>query len=313
MIPSADTILSRFMIKAKFRHMQVLVKLAELGSMRRAAEAVNMTQPAISQQVSELEKLIGAELFFRHAKGVEPTEVANDLLPVAHRVLAALQDGSESVASRLQSQSGTVRIAASPAAMGGLLHGTLGPFSAAHPDIQVHVIETTGTSELNAVLNDQADIICTRTPQIIPEGWEFLPCLEDRLIVICGAQHPLATKSQITPQDLGEVTWMMNRVGSVARRSFEDAMQAYGWPETARGSLVLHVPELTREVLVTQNYLAILPESVAAHWLKNKSVHALDTPLSRDLPPLGLLRRTVGSGVAVNRFIQFLKAGLPRL
>ena len=45
--PSADTLLNRFTVKVKFRHMQVLVKLAEVGSMRRAAQAVNMTQPAI--------------------------------------------------------------------------------------------------------------------------------------------------------------------------------------------------------------------------------------------------------------------------
>lgn len=68
MPPSANTLLNRFVVKAKFRHMQVLIKLAEVGSMRKTADAVNMTQPAISQLVQELEKLLETDLFFRHAK-----------------------------------------------------------------------------------------------------------------------------------------------------------------------------------------------------------------------------------------------------
>ena len=70
---SANTLLNRFVVRSKFRHMQVLIKLAEIGSMRRTAEAVNMTQPAITQLVAELEKLLETKLFLRHAKGVEPT------------------------------------------------------------------------------------------------------------------------------------------------------------------------------------------------------------------------------------------------
>lgn len=287
--------------------MQVLVKLTELGSMRRAAEAINMTQPAISQQVSEMEKLIGAELFFRHAKGVEPTDVAKELLPVAHRVLSALQDGSESVAHRLRSKSGVVRVAASPAAIGGLLLNTLGPFSDTHPDIQLHVIENVGTGEVDDQLSNTADIVCTRKPEIIPEGWQFIPCLEDRLIVVCGANHPLAARANLTAQDLGGYKWLMNRVGSIARRRFEEAFQAHEWPEDARGSLIFHVPELTRELLTTQDFLAILPQSVAQPWLSSGIVCALKTTLTEPLPPLGILRPQLSRGSAVEKLSGFLQ------
>jgi len=306
MIPSADTILSRFVVRAKFRHMQVLIKLIELGSMRRAAEAVNMTQPAISQLVSELEKLLGADLFFRHAKGVAPTDVAKDLLPVAHRVLLALQDGSESIASRLKSQSGVVRVAASPAAIGGLLLETLGPFSQAQPDIQVHVIENSGVGHIDMVLADQADIVCTRKPQIIPEGWEFLPCLEDKLVVVCGSKHPLATQSTVTPNDLGQFKWLMNRVGSVARQKFEDAFKVNDWPDKVRGSLTLHVPELTRGILLNNDHLAILPQSVARPWLRSNVVKELDTELTETLPPLGILRPETRNSAATSKFTGFM-------
>ena len=306
MIPSADTILSRFVVRAKFRHMQVLVKLAELGSMRRAAEAINMTQPAISQQVSELEKLIGAPLFFRHAKGVEPTEVAHELLPVAHRVLSALQDGSEAVAHRMRANAGTVSISASPAAIGGLLLSTLGAFSEAHPNIQVQIIEGTGLGSDEEMFGS-ADIICSREPRIIPEGWRFVPCLEDRLIVVCGAHHPLASKADVDEQDLGQYRWLMNRSGSIARHKFEKAFESYGWSEKSRGSLILHVPELTRDLLTSQEYLAILPQSVAQPWLSSGLVKSLETKLTEPLPPLGVMRPLTTQETAIETFTGFVK------
>ena len=310
MIPSADTILSHFVIKAKFRHVQVLIKLAELGSMRRAAEAVNMTQPAVSQKIAELERLIGAELFLRHSKGVEPTAVANELLPVAHRIFSALEDGSETIAHHLRASSGFVRVVASPAATGGLLLGTLGPFSQAHPSIQVRVIESTAAQLTDGLLVNQADIICTRRTDIVPEGWKFVTCLEDQLVLVCGAHHPLANKKNISGAQLGEHKWLINRVGSVAREYFETLFEEHSWEEDVRGSLVLHVPTLTRELLMTQDVLAVIPQSVAQPWLRAGDVVALNTELTKELPPLGILRPEKNLGVAIETFVTFVESAL---
>src|SRR5690606_26287300 len=92
---------STLLAKATLRHMFVLTKLAELGSMTRAAEAANMTQPAISVMVADLERLVGVPLFLRHARGVKPTKTALELLPVAKRIVAATADGAEAVSSVL--------------------------------------------------------------------------------------------------------------------------------------------------------------------------------------------------------------------
>lgn len=307
-LPNANTLLNRFTAKAKFRHMQVLIKLAELGSMRRAAEAVNMTQPAVSQMVSELERLLEIELFFRHARGVEPTLAARELLPVAQRILEALEDGSEAVASRLLEQGGIVRISASPAALGGLIHGTLDAFAEARPDIQVHISETSGSDSLGGVAEASADIVCTRQPSVIPEGWVFEQCLEDALIAVCGHNHPLAERETIAADELGKCKWLLNRVGSVARQRFEEISEARGWPQSARCQIIMHIPELTREMLLTGKYLAILPRSVALPWLGSGEIRKLDTEIDTPLAPLGFLWRQERAGSASAAFAAHLKA-----
>lgn len=306
--PNAETLLNRFVVKAKFRHMQVLVKLTELGSMRRTAQAVNMTQPAVSQLVAEMERLLETQLFFRHARGVAPTDATRDLLPVAQRILGALEDGSEAVANRLMETGGVVRIAASPAAIGGLIHGALGDFAERHGEIQVHVSESAGSDPLSAIADGSADIVGTREPAAIPEGWVFEHCLDDKLIAVCGEAHLLANSADISPEALGQSRWLLNRVGSVARNRFEELANRHDWPASARCQLVMHIPALTRELLLTGRYLAILPRSVALPWLGTGAIRELDTDVTADLRPLGLLWREKRAGDATTRLVRHLLA-----
>ena len=287
--------------------MQVLVKLTELGSMRRAAQAVNMTQPAISQLVQELEKLLEADLFFRHAKGVEPTETTKELLPVAYRILRALEDGAERVVNRLHQQGGVVRISASPAALGGMIQGKLDSFAIKHPGIQVHVGQMSDTDPLAGIVEQTIDIVCTREPSVIPEGWKFESCVDDMLIAVCGKDHPLAYREMITTEDLGKSTWLLNRVGSVARDRFEEIALSSNWPPDNRCQMIMHIPNLTMEMLATGKYLAILPRSVAIPWLGSGSVRELHTDINAPLRPLGFLWTGDRAGTAASAFAAHLR------
>ncbi len=304
--PDANILMNRLLLKGKVRHMLVLVRLIELGSMRRTATALNMAQPAVTQIVAEMEALLETELFFRHARGVEPTEAAKDLLPVAHRILDALRDGAEAVANRLHNHGGLVRISSSPAALGGMLHGRLDDFARRYPDIQVVIVEASSTTPLHGISDGTADIICTREPEVIPEGWEFQRCVEDALVVFCGKTHPLAEVKHPTLAQLGTGKWLMNHVGSVARNRFEEVFVKAGWPQSVRCQIVMHIPKLTREMLESGRYLAILPRSVAASWLGEGSVCELKSDINTPLAPLGYLWRGKKAGTAVSVFARFL-------
>lgn len=305
-LPDASILMNRLVLRAKVRHMLVLVRLCEFGSMRRTAKALNMAQPAVTQIVAEMESLLETELFFRHARGVEPTAAAKDILPVAQRILDALRDGAEVIANRLHDQGGLVRVSASPAALGGLLHGMLDAFARRYPDIQVMIDEAAGSTPLVGITEDSADIVCTREPEVIPEGWEFRRCLDDALIVICGTSHPLASVAHPTLDQLGEGRWLMNNVGSVARNRFEEVFLKAGWADSCRCRIVMHIPKLTREMIMTGRYLAILPRSVAQSWLAEGSVLEIQSEISVPLAPLGYLWRGDRAGVATSRFAAFL-------
>lgn len=303
---SAETLLNRFTTKAKFRHMLVMIKLSELGSMRRAALAVNMTQPAISQLVSELERLLETELFFRHARGVEPTSATRDLLPVARRILEALKDGAETLANHLLEYDGVVRVSATPAALGGIIHGKLDGFVESYPNVQVSIFQIGAADPLTDVTESSADIIFLREPAVIPKGWDFEYCLSDTLTAICGYNHPFADKEEVSIEELGTGKWLMNRVGSVARRRFEAIAEQHDWPKSAACHVIMHIPELTKDMLLTGKYLAIAPRSVALPWLNSGQVVELQTEIDEPLPPLGFLWQKEQAGTATTVLAEYL-------
>ena len=93
-------LLNRLLARGKFRHLQVVLKLAELGSVQRTADALGMTQSSITQTLAYVENLMEAKLFHRHARGVRPTPACMDLLPVARQMMLGLIEGAEIVAAR---------------------------------------------------------------------------------------------------------------------------------------------------------------------------------------------------------------------
>lgn len=311
MATTSAALLRRFITKAKFRHMEVLLRVAELGSMRRAAEAVGMTQPSISQLVSELESLLETQLFFRHARGVEPTDATVELLPVARRILAALGDGAELLANRLEKNSGQVRVAASEAGLLGLVHPVLPEFVRRNRAVTLQVVPATGGDPLRHIADGECDILCVRQPEVIPKGWAFQECQDDALITACGAGHPLAGATDISLETLGEYRWLMNRTDSIARARFEEVFAAQGWPETSRCNAILHIPELTHQLLSTGDYLAILPRSVARPFVDRGTMVELSCPMTFPLAPLGYIWKGERASRAETLFAAYLSGRAP--
>ena len=309
MNPDADAIYRRFAGKAKFRHLSLLIQLHELRNMKRAAEALNLSQPAVSLAVSELEKLLGVTLFLRHARGVEPTQIATDLVPVARRILAALGDGAEIVSNALSDTAGFVRIAATPAAVSALLHPRIGHLARKYPSVHLDISEINAANPFESIAHGNCDMLCLSQPHVIPEDWTFVEVLSDALVVICGAGHALAARGTVSTDDLKAAQWLVTRRSSVARDRLEDLAEDIGLPDTHRSGVVTHVPSLTLELLTRHDYLALIPRSVALPWIANGWVAELDTPATTRLNPLGFLWQPEKANRLIRKLANELSGG----
>lgn len=304
---SISALHNRLLAKARFRHMAVLVKLVELGSMSRAAAALRMTQPAISQLLGELEALVDARLFLRHARGVEPTALALDLMPIARRIAGSMEESAYAIASRIQHDGGLVRVGATATGIGGILHRLLPAFAAARPEIRLQVTEVLAPDPLEVIIRGECDVLCLREPAVLPEGWSFEACAEDALVVVCGASHPLATRRGITLDELADASWVLNRVGSLTHEHFEAMMAKAGGMRRPPCQVITQVPSVTSSILAEGRHLAVVPRQALQPWLEAGILVELDTAVTHPVRPTGFLWQPLRASAAVTAFANHLK------
>ncbi|MCW1934919.1 LysR family transcriptional regulator [Pararhodobacter zhoushanensis] len=303
---NAQTLLRRLTTRARVRHMQALIMLNDLRSMSRAAQAMGMTQPAMTQLVAELEALLETTLFLRHSRGVDPTPVAQDLMPVARRILAAMEEGAELIATRIRRDSGPVRVAATVAAMGGLLDPALPVLARSHPNVQVQVDNVMGQGLSASFSGTEFDLILCRRLAVVHEGWTFVPCRHDAAIIVAGARHPLAQKTGVTAADLGAARWLQNHVATLARHVFDDLRERYGWVELDEVQFISRIPMLIWSMLKSGELLCLTPRSVAAAWLLDGSIVELDFDVGAPLEPIGFYWKLDEAGPSTRHVAQGL-------
>ena len=288
-IPSS-VLLNRLLARGKFRHLQVLLRLAELGSVQRAADAIGVTQSSVTQTLAYVEGLLEIKLFQRHARGVIPTPACQDLLPVARHVMMGLAEGADVLAARGRRGGGVVRLLASVAAVQGVLAEALPQFHAVHPAIEVHVREAEGEDQLLALARGEVDLVVCRAPVAVPEGWAFEALCEDEIVIVARPGHPLQRRRRADWAALAQATWLLAPAETLARLRFDAMVQQHFEASPRAHPLVTRNLVLTLKTLHTQPVLALLPMSFARSLLKEGQIVRVQTPDPLPLAPLGLLR-----------------------
>lgn len=306
MSPSATVLLNRLLARARLRHVQVLVQLAELGSVRRTAELVGMSQPRVSQVLQDLEQMLEVPLFQRHARGVRPTPACADLLPIARQVLVGLASGAEAVAARQRQGEGVVRLLASTAAINGLLAHALPGFSDRFPSIQVQLKEAEIDEILLAIGRAEVDVAVCRLPSALPEPWRAEPLLDDEMVIACSARHRLAGRRRLRWADLAHETWLPPPAGSLAR-AYQDTIEERFAGRLTQCQVITRVPAATWWMLRERPLLSVVPYGVVRHLVEAGELAVLDLGETMPIAPLAMIVRDSPPGTATARFTQFLR------
>lgn len=288
MATPASVLLNRLLARGKFRHLQVLLRVAELGSVQRAADAIGVTQSSVTQTLAYLEALLDARLFQRHARGVTPTPTCVDLLPVARQVMMGLAEGADVLVARQRQGGGVVRLLASSAGVHSVLLKALPPFHERHPAIQVHLREAEGEDQLLAVARGEVDLVVCRRPVALPEGWTFQPLVADRIVVVCAPGHPVLRRRRIDWKVLGRELWMLAPAESAARLRFDELAQLFGTPARTH-PLVTRVFAAAVATLRRDEVLALLPLSSVSDAVDAEQLALVPTPTELPLDPIGLM------------------------
>lgn len=305
-ITSATVLHTRLLARARLRHLQLLVKLAELGNLKRSAEALHLSQPAATQLLADLEALLEIRLFDRHSRGVRITPAGDALLPAARRAVEALADGAEVLTALKQQGEGLVRTAALTGAIAGLLVRALPVWAREHPGVQIQLHEAEADRCVEGLVRQTVDLALCREPAVLPDGLHFTPLLPDRFVVAAGVEHPLAWKRRVPWASLAQERWLLPPVQSAARKAFDDQFAALG-TVPAVSPVVTRVSAMTWAMLQSDRLLTLVPFGVVRQLVEAGHLAVVDASPALPFAPIGLLSSDAVRSAAADRFARFLQ------
>lgn len=180
---------------------QAFVAIADLGSFRRAADTLHVTQTAITQRLRKLEDFLGVTLIERTTRSIALTQTGRDFLPQARRLLSELADALVEIRETGSAQRGDVSMACVPTVGVQYLPRILQAYSARYPNNRIKILDHASSAVVEAVLRREVEFGITIAGDHHPELLS-VPLTEDRYVLICHEDHPLATRRRIAWKQL---------------------------------------------------------------------------------------------------------------
>jgi DNA-binding transcriptional LysR family regulator len=244
--------------------LRVFVAVAERQHVTRAAEALNLTQSAVSSAIAGLEARHEARLFNRVGRGIELTQAGSLFLVEARAVLARAQ-AAELVLSELGGlKRGTLAVQASQTIASFWLPRHLVAFRRAYPRIDVR-LSIGNTAQVAAAVHAGAAELGFVEGEVADSLLVSCPVARDELIVVVGAEHPWIGRENVTPEELVDTEWVLREQGSGTRSVFEQALTGFGVaPNSLRVALELPSNEAVRSAVEAGMGATAISASVAA-------------------------------------------------
>jgi DNA-binding transcriptional LysR family regulator len=295
--------------------LRTFLAVVRAGGMRRAADELLVTQPAVSARVRQLEHELGVTLFERVGRAVRPSEAGRLLLEEIPHVLAA----EEALRDRMQHYRGlgqaSLQIATIDAVSIYVLPEIYLEFRRAHPDIDLRVRVTDSSHVLDAVRQLDAEVGFLALPPHPqrPEHedeLEFHPIYEDSMVCVASPQHPLSQRRSVSLGSLADSPLVLYDRTSTTRAVLDTVFEHGGVvPNVAMETAS---PEAMKRLAEVGMGIAILPEPLVRADLKSGTlsrIRVTGTTFRRVLATV--LRRDRRLGPATQDFLQRVGARFP--
>ncbi|KPW65191.1 Regulatory protein, LysR substrate-binding protein [Pseudomonas savastanoi pv. nerii] len=181
--------------------LQAFRAVVENGSFRKAAETVQITQPALSRRIEKLESALNVKLFERTTRRVSLTTVGRAFLPQVERILDDLDIALMTIDGVGSTRMGSVTIACVPSAAYYFMPQVISEFHKLFPKIRIRVMDASANEVNSAVALGEADFGVSFSGNLAPEV-DFELLLQERYVMACRRDHPLATCASVSWEEM---------------------------------------------------------------------------------------------------------------
>jgi DNA-binding transcriptional LysR family regulator len=275
--------------RMKLQDLHVLMTVVQAGSMGKAAQILNTTQPNISRSIGELEQALGVRLLDRHRQGIEPTEYGRALLDCGAAVFDDLRQGVKNIAFLADPTAGELRIGTTTFLAASFVSALVDRLSLRYPRIVYHLV-TGYTETLHQELAERnVDLLIIRgSGPIADPRYDFEFLFDDSYVVAAGAQNQWGRRRRIEIAELVNELWVLPPPDSVIGSIVMDAFRASGldYPPV---SVVTDCPHMRISLLATGRFVTIFPASAFRFLAKRSELKILPVELPTARRPNGVV------------------------
>ena len=246
------------------RRLQVFHAVAKHLSFTKAAEALFMTQPAVTFQIKQLEEHFNTRLFERGHGQISLTEAGRTVLDYAERILGLSAELDARLKDMTGLVSGPLLVGASMTIAEYLLPQVLGEFGARFPGVVPRLRVANSEQVQHQVMEHSLDVGFIESDSPLQTLVTEVVC-EDELLVVCAPSHPLAKQTSVKPELLSQHAYISREPGSGTREVTDHYLQKIGFaPESLQPVMELGSPEALKGLAATGRGFAIMSRATVA-------------------------------------------------
>ncbi len=250
-------------------HLQILREVDRQGSMTAAAQALHLTQSALSHAMRKLERQLGTDLWLREGRSLRPTDAGQYLLDVANHLLPQLEHAESSLKQMARGTRGTLRIGMECHPCYQWLLKVVAQYLPKWPDVDVDVKQKFRFGGIGALLDHEIDLLVTPDPEPRP-GLRFEPVFDYEQVLVVARSHPLAHMRFVEPAQLADEVLITYPV-AIERL---DVYTQFLMPEgvTPRAHRTIESTDLILEMVACGRGVGALPRWLVEERMKDVAI-----------------------------------------
>jgi len=295
--------------RLKLRDLDILMAVVQTGSMGNAARSLNMSQPAVSKAIADLEYATGVRLLDRSRQGVEPTPYGMALLKRGVVIFDELRHGIQDIDFLADPTAGELRIGTTDPVSVAIVAPIIKRLNAQYPRMTFHVFSgDTATQLYQTMLGRKAEFVISRIASPAPDEYSVETLFQDSLVVAAGADNPWFRRRKIKLAELIDEPWTLQPLDSFFGTLVAEAFRASGLalPRLTVGATSIH---LRSEMLASGRFLTIVPGFSLKLPHKHPSLRALPVELPNTRHPVAIIMlKNRSLGPLAQLFIKHVRA-----
>ncbi len=309
-----NRIVDRAITRLKLKQLRLLVAVGDFGSIQHAARELQISQPAATKLIQDLELDFEVQLFERTNRGVVPTDFGEALIRHGKLIIAQVSNAAQELDELAEGSSGRVVIGTLLAATPILLPAAIETVITERPNVAIKVVEGTSDALMPGLYSGEIDMIVGRLPAYRARARLVQETLfDERILAVVGEQHPLAGKKSVAFRRLRPFGWILPPPETTLRRQIDQyfvSQEQYAPPQVLESVSYL----ANRALFQKLDLVGLMPEHVVAHDIDEGLLVELNWNVPFGNGPVGISYRGPDSlSPAGTEFLKALRSAAKTL